>query len=64
VADAVLLLQGRAPHLASHITSGGFFYCGYFAKPTTMAARKNRPNLIVLPSVAPGNLGALAYLAF
>ena len=46
------------------VTSSVFFYHGYFAKPTTMAARKNRPNLIVLPSVAPGNIGALAYLAF
>jgi hypothetical protein len=46
------------------ITSGVFFYRGYFAQPTTMAARKNRSNLIVLPSVVPGNVGALAYLAF
>jgi hypothetical protein len=46
------------------ITSGVFFYRGYIAKPTDMAARKNRSNLIVLPSLAPGNLGALAYLAF
>ena len=41
-----------------------FIYRGYFAKPTTMASRKNRSNLIVLPSAAPGNIGALAYLAF
>jgi hypothetical protein len=46
------------------VTSSVFFYRGYFAKPTTMAARKNRSNLIVLPAIAPGNLGALAYLAF
>jgi hypothetical protein len=46
------------------VTSSVFFYHGYFAKPTTMAARKNRSNLIVLPAIAPGNFGALAYLAF
>jgi hypothetical protein len=46
------------------ITSGVLIYRGYFAKPTTVAARKNRSNLIVLPSVAPGNVGALAYWAF
>jgi hypothetical protein len=46
------------------ITSGVLIYRGYFAKPTTMAARKNRSNLIVLPSAAPGNIGAIAYLAF
>jgi len=46
------------------ITSGVFFYRGYIAKPTDLAARKSRNNLIVLPSLAPGNVGALAYLAF
>jgi hypothetical protein len=46
------------------VTSSVFFYRGYFAKPTTMEAKKNRTNLIVLPSIAPGNLGALAHLAF
>jgi hypothetical protein len=46
------------------ITSGVLFYRGYIAKPTDMAARKSRNNLIVLPSLAPGNVGALAYLAF
>ena len=46
------------------ITSGVLFYRGYIAKPTDMAARKSRNNLIVLPSLAPGNVGALAYLSF
>ena len=46
------------------ITSGVFFYRGYIAKPTDLAAGKSRNNLIVLPSLAPGNVGALAYLAF
>jgi hypothetical protein len=46
------------------ITSGVLFYRGYFSKPTNVATRKSRTNLIVLPSVAPGNVGALAYLAF
>jgi len=46
------------------ITSGVFIYRGYFAQPTTVAVRKSRTNLIVLPAVAPGSLGALAYLAF
>jgi hypothetical protein len=46
------------------ITSGVLFYRGYFAKPTNVAARKNRSNLIVLPAVSPGNVGALAHLAF
>ena len=46
------------------ITSGVFFYRGYIAKPTDLAARKSHNNLIVLPSLAPGNVGALAYLAF
>lgn len=46
------------------VTSAVFIYRGYFAKPTTMAAKKNRTNLIVLPAIAPGNIGALAYLAF
>jgi len=46
------------------VTSSVFFYRGYFAKPTAMAARKNSSNLIVLPAIAPGNLGALAYLSF
>ena len=46
------------------VASGVFFYRGYIAKPTSMAARKSRTNLIVLPAVAPGNIGALAYLAF
>jgi hypothetical protein len=49
---------------ALFITSGVLFYRGYIAKPADMAARKSRNNLIVLPSVAPGNVGALAYLAF
>lgn len=46
------------------VTSGVFFYRGYIAKPTDLAARKNRSNLIVLPSLVPGNIGALAYLTF
>jgi hypothetical protein len=46
------------------VASSVFLYRGYFAKPTAMAARKNRSNLIVLPAIAPGNLGALAYLSF
>jgi PEGA domain len=46
------------------VTSGIFFYRGYIAKPTDLAAGKNRSNLIVLPSLVPGNIGALAYLAF
>ena len=46
------------------VASGVFFYRGYIAKPTNMAARKSRSNLIVLPSVAPGNIGALACLSF
>jgi hypothetical protein len=46
------------------VVSGVFFYRGYIAKPTALAVRKSRSNLIVLPSVAPGNIGALAYLAF
>jgi hypothetical protein len=46
------------------ITSGVLIYRGYFATPTSVASRKNRSNLIVLPSAAPGNIGALAYLVF
>jgi len=46
------------------VASSVFLYRGYFAKPTDMAAGKSRSNLIVLPAVAPGNIGALAYLAF
>jgi PEGA domain len=46
------------------IASGVFIYHGYFAKPSNVAATKNRTNLIVLPSVGPGNVGALAYLSF
>ena len=46
------------------ITSGVFIYRGYFAQPTTVAVSKSRTNLIVLPAVAPGNLGAIAYLTF
>jgi hypothetical protein len=45
-------------------TSGVFFYRGYIAKPTEVAARKSRNNLIVLPSFAPNSVGARAYLAF
>ncbi len=46
------------------ITSGVLIYRGYFAKPTNVASRKSRSNLIVLPSVAPGSIGALAYVSF
>ena len=49
---------------AALVVSGILFYRGYFANPTTLATRKSRTNFIVLPSVAPGNMGALAYLAF
>jgi len=46
------------------VTSAVFFYRGYVAQPSNVAARKSRNRLIVLPSVAPGNVGALAYLRF
>jgi hypothetical protein len=46
------------------VTSGIFMYYGYFAEPTTVAARKSRNNLIVLPSIAPNSVGALACLRF
>jgi hypothetical protein len=46
------------------ITSGVLIYRGYFAKPTSVASRKSRGNLIVLPSAGPGNIGALAYFVF
>jgi hypothetical protein len=45
-------------------TSSVFFYRGYISKPTDVAARKSRNNLIVLPSFAPNSVGARAYLAF
>ena len=46
------------------VTSGVFFYRGYIAKPSDVAARKSRNNLIVLPSFAPNSIGAHAYLSF
>ena len=61
---AKLQWVGYGAGAALLITSGVFFYRGYFAKPTSLTARKNRTNLIVLPAASPGNIGALAYLAF
>jgi hypothetical protein len=46
------------------VASGIFMYYGYFSEPTTVAARRSRHNLIVLPSIAPNSVGALAHLAF
>jgi hypothetical protein len=46
------------------VGSGIFMYFGYFSKPTNAAANHDRPNLIVLPSFAPGSAGATAYLSF
>ncbi len=46
------------------VTSGVLIYRGYFAQPTTVASRKSRSTFVVLPAVAPGNIGALAYVSF
>jgi hypothetical protein len=46
------------------VTSGVLFYRGYFANPAQEASNKRRTNLIVLPSLAPTSVGALAFLRF
>jgi hypothetical protein len=44
------------------ITSGVFFYKGYFSPSSDVA--KNRSRLIVMPSIAPSSAGGVAYLTF
>jgi hypothetical protein len=47
------------------VTSAVLFYHGYFAKPDdSTASQKTSSKLVLLPSLGPGNVGALAFLAF
>jgi hypothetical protein len=48
---------------AAVITSGILLYYGYFTKPAAVADRE-RPTLIVMPSLAPNSAGGVAYLSF
>ncbi len=45
-------------------TSAIFFYRGYFASSSASSSNDHRSNLIVMPTVGPGNAGAVALVSF